>query len=459
MIKFKSVNPYTQETIDEIRVFSDKEIDACLQTAGQAVRIWAATTPEERVEWLQRVSVLLQEEREYFARRATLEMGKAVREARQEIDWCAALCEYYATNGLELLAAPVPGRDQGEQIRGGFGVKTYSRPLGGVLLFTSAYYPFWEVFRMAIPALLAGNICLLRPAPQVSRCGLLVEKLFQHAGLPDGAFQTLIAPVERLKKVIKASWLGLVGFNGPEREFAEIGKMAGKNLKRTIVETGSNDPMIVLADCNLHQAAQAAVRARFHNAGQGIWSPQRFIVEAPVAAAFAEQVREELEKYIFSDPIEEATHVGPLVSTEAADRLHMQVTETALAGAHLLTGGRQFNARYAPTLLTNVQPGTPLFDQIAAGPVIGITTAKDAPEAVHLANFSRYSTHASLWTADERAEEMAVRLDANQLFINTMPVPCPELAVEPAKKSGYGYFSGPQGFYEMMQVKSVLTGR
>jgi len=369
-----------------------------------------------------------------------------------EAEKCAWACEYYADQGEGFLAPQPRSTDAS---------KSYVRfdALGSVFAIMPWNFPFWQVFRFAAPALLAGNAGILKHAPNVSRCALEIEQVFREAGFPDGLFRAVLLSNEGAGRVIADPRVHAVTLTGSDRAGSQVAEQAGRHLKKTVLELGGSDPFIVLEDADLDRAVVTAAEARLINSGQSCIAAKRFIVAESVAERFVGQFAEALQGRKVGDPLDPATQVGPQARLDLRANLHSQVQESVKRGARLLLGGKVApgpGAFYPPTLLVAVEPGMPAFDQETFGPVAAVIVAKDEADAIRLANASRYGLGASVWTADrERGERIARELEVGSVFVNGLVKSDPRLPFGGVKRSGYGRELSEYGLREFVNVKTV----
>ena len=381
-----------------------------------------------------------------------LEMGKPVAQGEAEVDKCAWVCEYYADHAEAFLA---------EQPRETDASRSYVRfdPLGPVLAVMPWNFPFWQVFRFAAPALMAGNAGVLKHASNVPRCALAIEEIFREAGFPRGLFATALVGSSAVAALIADPRIVAVTLTGSDSAGSKIAEQAGRVLKKTVLELGGSDPFIVLADADLAAAARTAADARLVNSGQSCIAAKRFIVVEAVADQFLERFLAELRSRRMGDPLARETQVGPQARGDLRDSLHKQVEESVKRGAKLLLGGEipaGKGAFYPPTLLTAVDKGMPAFDEETFGPVAAVIRAKDEADAVRLANDSAFGLGASLWTRDRaRAERMAKQIEAGAVFVNALVKSDPRLPFGGIKRSGYGRELSEYGIREFVNIKSV----
>jgi acyl-CoA reductase-like NAD-dependent aldehyde dehydrogenase len=447
---FTTIDPYTQLPIAYYPPHSPEQVMDALQRAHTAQPAWAERTYTERGDLFRRLATYLRQYKEDLARLITTEMGKILAEARGEIEKCAAQCDYYADHAETYLQPQnVPTEAQQSLV-------TYE-PVGVVLAIMPWNFPFWQVFRYAAPALMAGNTTLLKPAPNTFGCGVAIETAFREAGFPDGIFQTLITDVDAIERLLTDDRIGMVTLTGSERAGAAVAAQAGWHIKKAVLELGGSDPLIVLADADLDKAAAAAVQSRFSNAGQVCIAAKRFLVETPVKEAFTEKVAALIRNLRQGDPTDPDTQIGPMARLDLAEQLDRQL-QTALAqGATLLVGGPRTDCNFAPVLLTDVSPASIVFEEETFGPLAIITELADEAQAIRLANQSRYGLSAAIWTQDiKKAERMARQLQVGSVFINAVVRSDSRLPIGGVKKSGYGRELAEDGIKEFCVVKTIV---
>ncbi len=448
----RSVNPATGETLAQYPDHDDAEVAARLAAAAATFPLWRARPVPARAMVLMAAAALLRERRATLARTMTLEMGKPIAQAEAEVDKCAWVCEHVAEHGPRDLAPQPIATDAG---------RSFVRwdPLGAVLAVMPWNFPLWQVFRCAAPALLAGDVVLLKHASNVPGCALAIESIFRDAGLPAGAFATLLVPASAVAGLISHDTVVAVSVTGSESAGLAVATAAGRALKKCVLELGGSDPFIVLADAPIESMAATAVAARLVNNGQSCIAAKRFIVEAPAYERFADAFVVALRAVKVGDPLDRATGLGPLARPDLRDELHGQVERSIAAGARLLAGGHPMSgpgAFYAPTALGEVTPGMPAFDEETFGPLAALVRARDAGHAVELANRSRLGLGASVWTADpRRGEAMAGELEAGQVFVNGIVKSDPRLPFGGIKRSGYGRELSTLGIREFVNAKTV----
>ena len=447
-----SVNPMSGEPLAEVPSHSPEEAGARLLRCREAFRGWSRRPVDERLPVLARAGALLRKRRDELARLATLEMGKTIVAAEAEVEKCAWVCEHYAQHAADMLAPEPVASEAGDScIR--------FDPLGVVLAIMPWNFPYWQAFRAAVPALAAGNTVALKHASNVTGCALAMERLWRDAGLPEDAFTVILVQGAEASALAAHTAVSAVTLTGSEPAGASVAAIAGRALKKIVLELGGSDPFIVLADADVANAAKQAAAARAINNGQSCIAAKRFIVVQSVADEFEAAFAAALRALRVGDPLDRATDVGPLARPDLVDELERQVAQSVAKGARLVLGGKRLPGpgnHFPPTLLTRVSPGMPAFDEETFGPLAAVTRARDAGEAVALANRSRYGLCASLWTADvEAARELAGSLEVGGVFVNATVRSDPRLPFGGIKRSGHGRELGSFGIREFVNVKTV----
>jgi succinate-semialdehyde dehydrogenase / glutarate-semialdehyde dehydrogenase len=451
-MSIQSVNPATGEVLETFTPTSPEDLERIVARARAAFVEWRSVPFAARADRMRDAARLLREHKEHHALTMTLEMGKPIVQAEAEVDKCAACCDYYAERAEAFLA---------EQPRETDASKSYVRfdPLGLVLAVMPWNFPYWQVFRFAAPALMAGNAGILKHASNVPRCALAIEETFRVAGFPEGLFATALIESGPVAGLIADPRIVAVTLTGSERAGIAVAGQAGRELKKTVLELGGSDPFVVLADADLAAAAKAAADARLVNSGQSCIAAKRFITVEAVADRFLDLFLDELRSRRMGDPLARETQVGPQARTDLRDELHRQVEESVKRGAKRLLGGeipRGRGAFYPPTLLAGVDKGMPAFDQETFGPVAAVVRAKDEGDAVRLANDSSFGLGASLWTQDHaRARRLASQIEAGAVFVNGIVKSDPRLPFGGIKRSGYGRELSEYGIREFVNIKSV----
>jgi succinate-semialdehyde dehydrogenase/glutarate-semialdehyde dehydrogenase len=451
-VTFQSVNPTTGEVLGTFEETVPDALTRILERATAASRDWRRRPVAERAERLRAAGRLLRERKGTYARTMALEMGKPLAQGVGEAEKCAWVCDYYAEHGAAFLAdEPRPSDASRSYIR--------FEALGPVLAIMPWNFPFWQVFRFAAPALVAGNAGILKHAPNVPRCAVAIEEVFQDAGFPDGLFRAVFLSNAGAGGVIADERVRAVTLTGSDRAGSQVAEQAGRHLKKTVLELGGSDPFIVLDDADLERAAQAAAEARLINSGQSCIAAKRFIVVERVADQFLERFTSEMRARKVGDPLDPTTQVGPQARVDLRENLHRQVRESVQRGARLMLGGELPQGRgafYPPTVLVAVEPGMPAFDQETFGPVAAVIRAKDEADAIRIANASHYGLGAAVWTRDtQRGERVAREIEAGSVFVNGLVKSDPRLPFGGVKRSGYGRELSEYGLREFVNVKTV----
>ncbi len=446
-----SINPATGATIATWPLADAAQIEATLAAAARAARDWRRRPLAERAALLRNMATQLRQNSERLTRMITLEMGKPLAEARGEIEKSAWNCEYVAEHGAAWLA----DEEVATQARRSY---VAYRPLGPILAILPWNFPVWQGFRCATSALMAGNVFLLKHAPNVQGCAELVTGLFAAAGFPAGVFQNLHAPIPAIGSIIADPRVAAVTLTGSPMAGAKVAAQAGAACKKSIMELGGSDPFIVLADADIDAAVAAAVRARFSNCGQVCLAAKRFIVEGSVAAKFTEAFAAAAAALRIGDPLDASTQLGPMARADLREGLEKQVDASVRAGARVVTGGKRGSGAgwfYQPTVLTNLTKQMPVVAQETFGPVAAVLTARDANEAIAIANDSPYGLSAMVWTDHERGQQLAHQLEVGGVFINSVTMSDPRLPVGGVKLSGYGRELGRMGMLDLCNAQTV----
>ncbi len=448
-----TVNPATGESIGEYAEMSPPEIEDLLARSERAFRAWKRVGLDERTERLLALADGLRRGEGYFAGLMTLEVGKPIAEARSEIRKCASVCEYYAEHAAAFLA------DEAIESDASRSYVTY-RPLGVILAIMPWNFPFWQVVRFAAPTLTAGNAGLLKHSPNVTGCALALERLFREAGYPDDLFRALVVDVPAVDAVIRDDRIKAVTLTGSTRAGRAVAAAAGSVVKKTVLELGGSDPSVILADADLDAAARACVTSRLINAGQSCIAAKRLIVVDAVLDAFQDRVVRHMAATVVGDPTQHTTTLGPMARADLRENLHRQVSESVACGARPLLGGDLPDGLgyfYPATVLADVRPGMPAYDEELFGPVASILPVADEDEALRVANDTAYGLGASIYTADvERGRHIAAeRLDAGACFVNDFVRSDPRLPFGGIKGSGYGRELSLMGIREFVNVKTV----
>jgi succinate-semialdehyde dehydrogenase/glutarate-semialdehyde dehydrogenase len=447
-----TINPATGEQLESFEPLREDQIEEKLRRAADAFRDYRRGAVAERAGKMLRSGEILEAEAEALGRVMTTEMGKPLKAAREEAAKCAWACRYYAENAERLLADEVVETGAARSF-------IRYQPLGPVLAVMPWNFPFWQVFRFAAPALMAGNVALLKHASNVPRCALAIEAIFQRAGFPEGAFQTLLIGSDQVSRVIDDARVTAVTLTGSEAAGSRVAGEAGKEVKKTVLELGGSDPFIIMPSADLAAAVSIAVKARSVNSGQSCIAAKRFIVAEPIADEFERRFVAGMEGLKVGDPMDEAVTVGPLATEAIRDTLDEQVRRTVAAGARVLTGGRRLEGPgyfYAPTVLTEVPRDSPAAREELFGPVAALFRVPDLDAAIRLANDTAFGLGSSAWTRDPTERERFIdELEAGLVFINGLVASDPRLPFGGVKRSGYGRELGVHGIREFVNIKTV----
>jgi succinate-semialdehyde dehydrogenase/glutarate-semialdehyde dehydrogenase len=447
-----SINPATGETLRSFESLTEDQIEDRLRRAAAAYQLYRRTSFADRARWLNVAAGILESEKDRLGRVMTLEMGKNIGAARAEVAKCAGACRYYAEHGERLLAD--------EPVETGVG-RSFIRyqPIGPVLAVMPWNFPFWQVFRFAAPALMAGNVGLLKHASNVPQCALAIEAIIRRAGFPPDVFQTLLIGSEQVAGVIGDARVKAVTLTGSEPAGAQVASQAGKRIKKTVLELVGSDPFIVMPSADLERAARIGVEARTINNGQSCIAAKRFSVDARIAAEFERALVAGMAALRVGDPMDESTQVGPLATPDILEGLGQQVRRSVEMGARVLTGGKRLDRPghyYAPTVLADVPKDAPAYGEELFGPVAALYRANGIEEAIRLANDTEFGLGASAWTNEEAEQRRFIdEIEAGMVFINGMVVSDPRLPFGGAKRSGYGRELGACGIREFVNAKTV----
>ena len=451
-----SVNPATGETLGAFETLDAAHLEERLALAARAFAAWRQTAFEERARLMLAAAGLLEGRAADVGRTMTLEVGKPIGASIDEARKCARGCRYYAEHAAAFLADEhVATEAAGSYIR--------YEPLGPVLAIMPWNFPFWQVFRFAAPALMAGNVALLKHAPNVPQCALAIEQIFRDAGFPDGVFQSLLMDVDLVPQVLQDDRVAAATLTGSERAGSDVASRAAQSIKKSVLELGGSDPFIVLPSADLDAAVATAVKARAINNGQSCIAAKRFIVHEAIADRFISGFVRGMEALKVGDPLEPSTDVGPLARPDLLEKLDQQVRGSIARGARLLTGGVRLSPPgnyYAPTVLADIPRDSPAYREELFGPVASIFRARDLDDALAIANDTRFGLGASVWTRDPVEQQRAIAgLESGQVFINAMVASDPRVPFGGVKRSGFGRELGLQGIREFVNVKTVWIGR
>ncbi|HZE58386.1 MAG TPA: NAD-dependent succinate-semialdehyde dehydrogenase [Chthoniobacterales bacterium] len=447
-----SINPASGETVKEFTAIDSRQIEEKLAKADRAFRSYRKTSFEQRTNWLSATADVLEKDKADLARTMTLEMGKLLRAAEDEIVKCARGCRFYAENAERFLT------ERRIETESAHNFIRYE-PMGPVLAIMPWNFPFWQVFRFAAPALMAGNVALLKHAANVPQCALAIEDIFQRAGFPDGVFQTLLIETKQVQAIIEDPRVKAVTLTGSERAGSEVASEAARQIKKSVLELGGSDPYIVMPSADLAAAVKTGVAARIQNAGQSCIAAKRFIVAEKIYDEFVSEFVARMRVLKVGDPLDPETEIGPLASEAILEGVDEQVRKSVEAGAKLLTGGKRIDRPgffYEPTVLTDIASQSPAYREEIFGPVACCFRANDVAQAINIANDSSFGLGATAWTNDSAEKELfAKELEAGMVFINSMVVSDPRLPFGGAKRSGFGRELGAEGIREFVNIKTV----
>jgi acyl-CoA reductase-like NAD-dependent aldehyde dehydrogenase len=448
--KVKTINPATEEVLNEYKIMTKEQINDKVKKARNVFQDWKKDT-SKRTDLLHDFATQLRKDKENLARSATNEMGKAIKEARSEVEKCAWAMEYYADNGQILSTDEVVNTDARKTV-------IRFQPIGVIGSIMPWNFPYWQALRFAAPSLMIGNTIVLKPASATMQCGIEIEKTFNRIGLPDGVFQTLVGDSTIAEPLIDSD-INAVTFTGSVPVGAKVAQRATSQIKKTVLELGGSDPFIVCEDADIEKASNGAIKGRFINCGQSCIASKRFIVVKSVAKEFIEKFVQKTEKLRVGDPLSDDTDIGPLVNASGLNKIDSQVKESIKEGAEVLTGGEQTGKKgyfYRPTVLKNVNPKMQIAQEEVFGPVAPIIVAGDEAEAIELANDSEYGLGASVWTQDlDKAERLSNSVESGIVSVNNVVASDPRVPFGGVKKSGFGRELSRYGMLEFVNIKSV----
>jgi len=451
-MSFAVVNPATGQTITAIPVWDDKQIETTLVQVANVTSQWQATSFSERSALMHKAAAVLRDNLDSYAAIMTQEMGKLVAEARAEIEKCALVCEYYADNAEQFLADEILESDASHSF-------VAYQPIGTVLAVMPWNFPFWQVFRFAVPALMAGNTGVLKHASNVPQCAVAIEEIFTKAGFPDGVFKSLMIRASQVEKIIRDPRIAAVTLTGSEPAGRKVAATASDCIKKSLLELGGSDAFIVLEDADLDLTVQQAVLSRFLNCGQSCIAAKRFIVVDAIAEDFVARFKAAVEALQPGDPAAETSTIAPMAREDLRDELHEQVSDSIAAGAVVVTGCDIIDkpgAFYMPSILDRVKPGMRAYTEEFFGPVAIVIRARDEDDALVIANGSEFGLGGSVWTQDsKRGEAVARRIQSGAAFVNGMVKSDPRLPFGGSKRSGYGRELSRHGIHEFVNAKTI----
>ena len=448
----QTVNPATGKIEKTFSELTKIETYEHVEKAHDAFLKWRETDYATRSQLMKNAAKILRDQKEHYGKILTLEMGKPITQAAAEVEKCAWVCEYYADNAERILEKEIVQTDASESF-------IRFDPIGVVLAVMPWNFPFWQVFRFAAPALMAGNVGVLKHASNVPLSALAIEEIFSKAGFPQNTFKTLLIGPSLVKDLIDHPKVKAVTLTGSEPAGKQVAQACGAKLKKTVMELGGSDPFVVLEDANIDEAVKTAVSARIINNGQSCIAAKRFIVVEKIYEQFEKKFVDAMTKVKVGDPMNKETELGPIAREDLLNELDEQVKQSVAKGATVLCGGKKIRREgyfYEPTILSNVLPGSPAYDDEIFGPVASLIKAKDEEDAIRIANDSPFGLGASLWTSSkEKAKEIACKIESGSVFINGMVKSDPRLPFGGIKNSGYGRELSHYGIKEFVNIKTV----
>lgn len=450
-MEFKSKNPYNGEEVGVHKALTPDELDEVLNKSAEVFKDWSGKPLSYRCDLLRKAGQVLRDNVEEYAEMITAEMGKPISESRAEVNKCAWVCDYYADNAADFLAPEEIKTDASRSF-------VRNDPMGTIFAIMPWNFPFWQVFRFAAPTLTAGNTGILKHAPNVFGCAKKIEEVFTKAGYPSGVFQNLVIHHDHTEKIIAHDAVKAVTLTGSEMAGAAVAQLAGKYIKKSLLELGGNNSFIVWEDADIDQAVKTAVSARMLNCGQSCIAAKRFILLEGIYDEFVEKFTKAVGNLKSGDTRNDETQVGPLARQDLADQLHRQIKSSVDQGATVLLGGKQDNCYHEPTILGDVKPGMTAFDEETFGPLAAIIKAKDIDEAFALSERSKYGLGTTVFTRNfEKAVECAGRVSDGAYFVNELVKSDPRLPFGGTKRSGYGRELAKEGMMEFVNKKTVYV--
>jgi len=447
----ESINPYNGEKLFEFKELNDSQLVEKIKVAHECHLNWKETSYVERSKLMVKAAEELKSNKRKYAEIITKEMGKPISQAIAEVEKCAWACEYYAENAEEQLKDEVIETDAETSY-----VKY--QPLGVVLAVMPWNYPFWQVFRFAAPNLMAGNVGILKHASNVMKSAEMIQEVFENAGFPMGCFQNLVLSSDKIKSVLENDLVKAVTLTGSKPAGASVASIAGDNIKKSVLELGGSNALIVFDDANLKETIETCAKARFQNVGQSCIAGKRLLVHKSIAKEFTELYIERVKEFIVGDPMDEETYIGVMAREDLAEDLEKQVSGSVEMGAKVVLGGNRKGTYFEPTILTDVTLDMPIFKEETFGPAIGITTFDTDQEAVELSNSSVFGLGVSIFTSNnERVKDLVPKLNEGAVFVNELVKSDPRLPFGGVGISGYGRELSSHGIKEFLNRKTVYV--
>lgn len=449
MATIKSINPYNGKTLKSYTTHSEKEVVDALEKAKERFKEWKNVSFEKRKHLMLKAAEELRKNKKEYAETMTLEMGKPITQAIAEVEKCAWVCEYYAEQAENHLTSEKIETDA---------YKSYINyePLGVVLAIMPWNYPFWQVFRFAAPALMAGNIAVLKHASNVFGSALNIQKVFEKAGFPKHCFTSLLVGSDAVKSIIENSFVKAVTLTGSGPAGASVGSIAGKNIKKSVLELGGSNALIVFKDADIDKTVASCVKSRFQNTGQSCIAGKRLLIDASIAEQFLDKLSAKVKELKIGDPLKNETFIGVMAKDNLAEELEEQLQKSVNAGAKIIVGGERQGTFFEPTIVTQVTPNMPLFKEETFGPILSVTPFKTEKEAVELSNNSQFGLGVSLFSKDiDRMIKLIPEFEEGAVFINELVKSDPRLPFGGINTSGYGRELSKEGIREFVNLKTV----
>jgi len=447
-----SINPFSGEILKKIDEWNIQEIKKKIKICYNSQKKWQNISINQKKDYLKNIANILDKNKKKYSKIITLEMGKPILQSKFEIEKCIKLCDYYSENSEIFLKDEIVKTDA---------KKSYVKysPLGIILGIMPWNFPFWQVFRWAIPSLIAGNICILKHSSNVPQCGMIIEDIFQESGIGENIFCNIPIKSKNINYLIKNNSISAISLTGSSFAGAKMAEIAGSALKKNILELGGSDPFIVLPDADLKKTVDMAIKSRMQNNGQSCIAAKRFVVHENIFEDFKDSFINKTEKLIIGDPIDEKTDIGPLARKDLVDEIDEQVKTSVKLGAKILTGSEKIESKgffYPPTVLTNIKNKMPVYNQETFGPIAPLIKVKNDKEAIKIANDTIYGLGASIWTNDyDKARKILNKIRAGSIFINEIVKSDPRLPFGGIKKSGYGRELSHYGIKEFVNIQTI----
>jgi len=445
----KSINPYSGKVIASYSTHTKNEVNDLLEKANQQFNDWKKVSFQDRKKLMLKAATELENHKKQYAETITLEMGKPISQAIAEVEKCAWVCEYYANNAERQLAFTTVETDAD---------KSYIKyePLGIVLAIMPWNYPFWQVFRFAAPALMAGNVAVLKHASNVFGSALNIQKVLERAGFPEHCFTTLLVGSDSVESIIESPHVKAVTLTGSGPAGAAVASVAGKNIKKTVLELGGSNALIVFKDADIDKTIETCTQARFQNTGQSCIAGKRLLIDERISEKFLDKLAKKVIKLKTGDPLHSDTYIGVMAKENLAEELEEQLNKSVKAGAKILIGGKRMGTYFEPTIVTKVTPNMEVFKEETFGPVLSVTTFSTEKEAIELSNNSKFGLGVSLFSKDvQRMVELIPQFDEGAVFVNELVKSDPRLPFGGIKTSGYGRELSAEGIKEFVNVKTV----